>query len=246
MKGFRPFLHTVLIVGALLGLFGGQAGALTLSEIRTQIRLHTKDVGTSSTRQTYSDSQLNTLINEAQRDVINASWAIQKQTTVELVSGTTYYDLPTDVMEITRVTWLDRNLKETTFQEEDAAASNSAWERTGGAPDSYFQDPSQPDKIGFQPYPNSATSTGTVKIFYIAYASDLSSDSDVPFNALDRMVPYHDLLIFYPCFKIFLIQGNQVKFQTYAQWYESRLLSFRDKYGTKPNYNPGFGGNRGP
>lgn len=226
--------------------WAGRTEALTLSEIRTQIRLHVKDVGTASTRQTFSDAQLNSLINEAQRDVVNATWAIQKSVAITLVSGTTYYSLPTDLMEVTRVTFNDKNLKETTFEQEDAANSNSAWERTGGMPNAYFQDSTQPDKIGMRPFPNSASSTGTLKINYIAFASDLSSDSDVPFNSIARLKPFNDLLILYPCYKVFLIQGNEVKFKMYAEQYESRLAIMSGKFGTKPNYTPGFSGTRGP
>lgn len=223
-----------------------KAEALTLSQLRDQIRLHVKDVGTSSTRQTFTDTQLNSLINEAQRDVVNGVWPIQKSTSFELVSGTTYYALPTDLIEVTRVTWTDKNLKETTFIAEDAAASNAQWERTGGQPTSYFQDPTQPGYVGFKPYPNSTTSTGTIKMQYVAYATDLSSDSGVPFNSINRLVPFHDLLVLYPCYKIFLIQGNQIKFQMYAQQYEARLAMMSAKFGSKPNYTPGFSGNRGP
>lgn len=246
----KPYLKSWVFVGLswafAFTLSASKAEALTLSELRTQIRLHIKDVGTSSTRQTFTDTQLNSLINEAQRDVINATWAIQKQTSITLVSGTTYYAIPTDLMEITRVTFNDKNLKETTFAAEDAAASNAAWERTGGIPISYFQDSTQPGYIGMRPFPNSSSSTGTVKVMYIAFAADLSADGDIPFNTITRLYPFHDLLILFPCYKVFLIQGNQVKFQMYATQYESRLKMMSDKFGTKPNYTPGFSGTRGP
>ena len=242
---FRSLALTIGL-GAFVFSFTGKAEALSLSEVRTQIRVHIKDVGVSGQRQTFTDSQLNALINEAQRDVINGTWAIQKSTTVTLVSGTTYYAIPSDLMEFARVTFNNKNLKESTFQEEDSAASNSPWELTGGMPSVYFQDATQPGYVGLKPFPNSVSSTGTLKVMYYAYPTDLSADSDVPFNSINRLKPFHDLLILYPCYKIFLIQGNQIKFQMYAQQYESRLAIMSSKYGTKPNYNPSFSGTRGP
>jgi len=216
-------------------------GALTLSEIRTQVRLHIKD--TSTTRQRFTDAQLNSLINEAQRDVINATWAIRKYTTQELASGTTYYALPDDTMDIVRVTRINIPLEEKTKSGLDAEVRG--WELAGGTPQDYFQDETQPGYIGLHPFPNSSTSTGTLKIEYIASPSALSSDSDIPFNEIDRMTQYHDLLVLFPCYKVFLIEGEQIKFQTYFQNYESRLILMRETYGTKPNFTPGMSGASG-
>jgi hypothetical protein len=244
-NSFQLHLRLLILVGVSV-LFSNGAEALTLSEIRTQIRVHVKDVGVAGTRQTFTDAQLNALINEAQRDVINATWAIQDQTTISLVAGTTYYALPNDLIEISRVTFNNKNLKETTFAAEDAEASNAAWETTGGLPSKYFQDSTQPGYIGFKPYPNTSANTGTIKLFYIAFPSDIANDSDVPFNGVPRLYAFHDLLILYTCYKIFLIQGNQTKFQMYATQYESRIALMAGKYGSKPNYTPGFSGTRGP
>jgi hypothetical protein len=234
----RSFIKRLFVVGAFLVLFSGQGRALTLSEIRTQIRLHTKD--TSATRQRFTDAQLNTLINEAQRDVVNNTWALKSYTTFELVSGTTYYALPSDLTDITRVTWKNKALPEKSKAGLDADVAG--WELTGGVPSSYFQDQTQLGYIGIYPFPNSATSTGTVKVEYVQRSPDLALDSDVPFNSVTRLKSYHDLLILYPCFKIFLIEGEQVKFTTYSQLYDSRLTLMRNTFGTNPNFNPGFSG----
>lgn len=215
------------------------SSALTLSEIRDQIRLRIKDSNTS--RQRYTDTQLNTLINEAHRDVVNATWVILNSTSITLVSGTTYYSLPSDTIDIARVTFDYVPLKETTFQDRDAQTPGS-WETSGGRPSRYYQDPTQPGYIGFQPFPNSVTSTGTIRIQYYAQANDLSDDTDEPFNGDNRYVPYHDLLVFFPCYKIFLLENEIPKAQAYAQEYESRVILMRDRVRSKPNYFPGFSG----
>lgn len=216
--------------------------ALTLAQIRTELRVRIKDVGTAGTRQTYSDSQLDNVINEAHRDVVNITWVIKKNTEFELVSGTTYYSLPTDIIAIQRVTRVKKVLKETTLEQRDA--ETTGWESSGGPPSAYFQDPSEPDMIGLYPWPNSSASTGTVKVHYFAQANTLSVDSDEPFNGEDRYQTYADLLILYAAHKIFLIQGQFDKSNQYKQEYETRIIVMRERVGSKPNYNPGFSGNQ--
>ena len=234
---FRLLSFSILLVGAV-----HNADALTLSELRTEIRVRVKDVGTAGTRQTYSDTQLNAMINEAHRDIVNITWVIKKNTEIELVSGTTYYSLPTDIIAIQRVTRAKKVLKETTLEQRDA--ETTGWETAGGAPSAYFQDPSEPDMIGFYPWPNTSASTGTIKVHYFAQANLLSVDGDEPYNAEDRYQSYSDLIIYYVAYRVFLIQGQFDKANLYKQEYETRIIVMRERVGSKPNYNPGLSGNQ--
>jgi len=216
------------------------AHSLTLSTIRTEVRVRIKDANAS--RQRYTDAQLNSIINQTQRDVVNFTWIIRKNTSIELVSGTTYYTLPTDIIHIDRVTWRRRNVPEQTLQSLDSTAQFGDWQIAGGPPQSYFQDPTQSTKIGIQPWPNSSSSTGTVVVNYVSQATDLSSDSDVPFNAETRYYPWHDLLIYEPAYKIMLIEGEYQRAAEYRSYFETRLKSMMDNLGRKDNYIPGFSG----
>lgn len=236
MKKFRLFLLTLI-------LFSSYAGALTLSELRTQVRIRIKDTNTA--RQRYTNTQLNDLLNESHRDVVNATWVIARSTSFPLVSGTTYYLLPEDTIDIQRLTLRDVPLKEISFQGQDGATS-SAWELAGGLPIKYFQDATQPGYIGMYPWPNSSSSTGTVKIQYYAEPAVMSSDSDVPFDNQSRYLPYNDLLTISSAYKISIIEGDANKADTYLKEYENRLVLMRDRVRSKPNFFPGFSGNRGP
>lgn len=236
MKKIKLFL-------AALFLFGSASSALTLSEIRTQVRIRIKD--SYSARQRYTDAQLNSFINEAHRDIVNETWVVVKSTSFQLSAGSTYYLLPDDTIDIQRLTLRDVPLKEISLQGQDGLTS-SAWEVAAGLPSKYFQDPTQPGYIGFYPFPNSVSSTGTIKMQYFAQANTLSSDSDVPFDNQDRYLPYNDLLTIFTCYKIFLLEGEIQKAQFYGQEYESRVQLMRDRVRSKPNWFPGFSGNRGP
>ncbi len=234
MRKIKLFLLTLF-------LFGSFAHALTLSELRAQVRIRIKDANAS--RQRYTDVQINALLNESHRDIVNATWVIAKSTSFALVSGTTYYLMPTDVIDIQRVTFRDVPLKEISFQGQDGQTA-SAWELSGGLPSRYFQDATQVGYIGFYPWPNSTSSTGTVKMQYYAEANTLSSDSDIPFDNQNRYLPYNDLLTIFTCYKIFLLEGETAKSDAYAKEYENRLALMRDRVRSKPNYMPGFTGNR--
>ena len=219
------------------------AQALTLSEIRTEVRLRIKD--TSTTRQRFSDTQINNIINQTHRDVVNLVWPIHKTQTISLVANTTYYTLASDLIQIERLRYDNRNLDEVTPTKLDSDYENSRWRELSGIPKAYFQEPGQPEQIGFYPYPNGNTgSTEDAILTYFAQANDLSSDSDEPFNAIDRYLGYSDLLIYEPVYKIFLIEGELAKAQEYRGYYESRLELMISLTGERPNYNPSFVGQR--
>ena len=217
--------------------------ALTLSELRTNSRLLIKD--TSAIRQRFSDTQINNFVNEAQRDAINNTWCISKSAEIPLVIGTTYYTIPTDSIAIQRVTFQRRNMPETTLIKLDGDFNNAAWENSIGTPVSYFQDPTQTDKIGVYPWPNTASSTGTLRLIYYSQGTNLSADADEPFNSEDRFVSYHDILPYFVAYRVYLLEGEIEKATTYRQEYESRLQIMGGRVGSKINYTPSISGSSG-
>lgn len=227
-----------------LGLFliSIPASALTLSEIRDEARLRVKDGGTSSPR--FTDAEIDALSNEAQRDIINMTWMVQKSTDFVLVSGTTYYDVPEDLIEISRLTWKNRNLYEVTLVKLDSDFNNSPWLNSGGVPQYYYQDTANYGRIGIYPFPNSTAATGTVVMNYYARVADMSADSDEPFNGSDRYTSYHYLIIYYVCYRIHLLEGEVNQAAVYRQEYEARLEKARNTIGSRPAYIPGLSGTR--
>lgn len=226
-------------------LFGSVASALTLSEIRDQVRIRIKD--SYADRERYSDEQLNSFINESHRDVVNAAWPILKRSTIALVTDQCYYEIPEDVIDISHIlitpTYVP--LSEDSFEGMDS--KSPGWFLATGRPSKYVQDDATPQYIRVHPCPNSVvTSTGNLIVYYFSQANVLSSDSDIPFNNQDRYLPYNDTLTLLTCYKIFLLEGELQKAQFCLQEYESRVSLMRDRIRSKPNFMPGFSGNRGP
>ena len=207
---------------------------IALSDIRTQIRRNVRDTSATASLQRYSDSVLTDFSNQAQRAIVNSTWVISKSTTITLSAGTTYYTLPTDTIEIERATRQYGNLAEVKLQQLDADNANADWETTGGTPLYFFQDKAQSNKIGLQPFPNSAGNAGTLRIIYYALPVDLSADSDKPFSAEDRYRPYDDLLVFFVTYRIFLIEGYQDRASIFRQEYDDLLQIMNANIGKKP------------
>lgn len=225
----------------MLFFFSGVAHALTLSQLQTEIRLRVKD--TSISRQRYSDTELTNLINEAQRDVINTTWATEKTYSFDTSVGTTYYAFPTDMIVITRVTSNNLLLPEATLIKLDADNPGVAWQTlTGSLLQYYYIDHSHASHFGIFPLPADTSSTSTIKLWYYDQSADLSSASDVPFDGHEHLQQYSDLLIFYPAYRIYTIEGDLDKAKYYRDEYESRLKIMNDKIAIKPNYNPSFSG----
>jgi len=219
--------------------------ALDLGTIRDEIRVRIKDVGTSGQRRRFTDVQLNSFINQTQRDIVNVTWAVKKSTDFLLVENTTFYTMPTDFITVERLVFENRNLEESSINGLDSRFNNADWRTTDGFPEVYFRDTQRPDEIGFYPFPDdSGNSTGTVVMGYFAIAPDLSSDTDEPFDAINRLQQYGDILVYEPVYKVFLIEGEPDKALEYRSYYEARLELMVSLEGQRPNFKPGFSSQR--
>lgn len=208
--------------------------AITLTTILSDCRTLVKDSGT---RNRFSDAQLTRFSNEGQKDVNSQIWPIQKATQFELVSGTTYYTAPTDFLHTLRVTREYQVIREQSLKSLDSKAE---WQNVGGLPQNYFISFASRTLIGFYPFPDSSSSTGTIRMDYIAQVTDLSSGSDTPFNAITELQPYGYLISFYCAYRASLIDGEIDMAQSYIAEYQRGLKRMSEDATARPAYNPGI------
>lgn len=183
-------------------LLVGQASALTLSEIRTEARRWADD--SLTTRQRFSDSQINSWINEGQKLIDMRTLCMYDSYSFDLVTGTTYYDLPSNFLMVKRVRVTDIDIHEAS----PAMLDNKKgidWEEQEGVPQYYFINFASRTKIGFMPFPDSSESTGTVTVDYIAFSDQLSNDADIPFNGIAEFSAYQYALPLYAAYKMAVI-----------------------------------------
>ncbi len=220
-----------LIAGLLLLLGANASLALTLSEVRTAIRRNVRDTASSSSLRRYSDTVLNAFINEAQRSVINDTWAVSDIDSQSVTSGTSYYTLASTVIKPWRVTLDGVPLPELSVIQIDADNGGSAWETTSGTPTAYFFNRGNSTQIGLTPIPNAS---GTLKIYSYSRVADLSSDSDVPFDSEVRLYVYHDLLVYHVSYRLLVEENRIPEAEQYKDVYNGGVEIMNANVGHKP------------
>lgn len=219
--------------------------ALTLSDIKIQVRRMTSDKADPGLKMT--DAELLSYINEAQRQVVSQTWCLSNRTSQAITVNTTYYNLPTDLMAITHVEFKDVNnhTRELTEVSERATQQdNFDYERITGTPMTYFvrgstSSASYQMQICFLPIASSSTAAGTALIDYVNQATDLSADTDVPFDGQRELYPYHYTIVYLASSMAKAVRSDPSAAMDLqlAQAYVKLML---DRLGQMPNYNPGF------
>ena len=235
----------------LVFLFSGSmAGAVTLSQIRTEVRRALRDNPSDSTLRRYSDSVLLDYVNAAQREMVNTLWLADKTTSYVLSPLTTYYNLPDDFLVAHQVYFTD-TFGQTTEMDEVLQRSlydnNPSWDRNNGQPIEYWvsgstnpqSQQSAPLRISYIPIPT-YTSTGVVTAWYYSTVPDLSSDSDVPFENRKNLTNYHYALIYHVISRIKLIEGKGDEAVAYQNLYQAYTGQAQSNLGRAPNFNPGI------
>lgn len=239
-------MKKVLIVLGFLAFASTHVAAMSLSDMRTQIRRNVRDTSSDTTLQTFSNAYLLSYINQAQRDINSYVWAVKATTSTTLSANTTYYDMPDAFLAAEQVVWTKTTTGITSELEEISERSlrqrNPDYERqTAGPPVEYFirypKDGSDNLELGVYPAPNS-TSTGTLKVDYVAEPADLSGDTDVPFDGYEHLTPYHNSIVHLVTSRLLLIKGKTVEAQAYNALFQSDLDAMASRLGMKPNYNP--------
>ena len=245
----RGGLGRFFLAGLACLAWSARARALSLSDIETQIRLNVRDNPSSSAQQRYTDTTLDLLINDAQREVVNFTWCLEKVTTQALASGTTYYDLPTDMLAVKQVTYVSSTGERSElveWSEKKVIDQEPDYERSStGEPNHYFvrittSTTGIKPQIVFLPIPTS--SFGTAYIQYFVVASDLETDAAVPFLGLTTLYSYHNLLVYRVTARIKAMEGKFSQADFYQKLFETGVLNMRDRIGARPNYNPSLQG----
>jgi len=207
--------------------------AVTLSTVRTDCRILVRDTG--DTRRRYSDSQLNRFLNEGQRDLAVWSRGLRKTREFELVAGTTYYAMPSDFVFPVRVTRDFQVISEKSVANLD---KNDSWQLVGGQPDNYFMHFSSRTKMGFYPFPDTTSSTGTIRVDYIAQSTDMSADSDSVFNGITELQPFAYLVSLYCGYRAALVYGQTDLAGAYYGEYKRGADQMGQDATSRPAYKP--------
>lgn len=236
----------LLVAGALF--LCAKSYSLTLAQAETEVRRLIRDTAVSVSLQKYSDSLIDDFLNQSQREVVNATWCLEATTSQSLASGTTFYALPSTLINVKSVRFVDsagkiRNLEEKSVRVLDQ--TNPDWARQTGPPMQYILRRSTSVATDFQiafiPNPTSA-SLGTGIIDYYKQATAMTSDSDVLLDGTTILLPYHETVVDETVAKIKSIEGDTAGSAYYLQLYQNSIQVMNSRLGERPNYAPGFSG----
>jgi hypothetical protein len=228
----RKFL-SVAILGLALVIPPGSAFSLTMSEVRNEARKLALDAGT---RTRFTDAQLLAFANEGQRQAVVSARSIIKSFQFQSVSGTTYYAMPSDFLQVYRVTGDYDLIDEAT---PEAIDKSDGWQEISGDPTHYFVHWATRTYIGLYPYPDSV-STGTIRVEYYAQVADLSGDSSIPFNGIRELYPYHYSVAYFTAAMMSAIDGRQDLATIYMAQYAAVVDKMGKEAMNRPNYKPGL------
>lgn len=223
---------------AALCLAPAQAEARTLSQLRGDVRLLVRDTGSSRNR--FSNAQIDALLNEAQRIAASRSYCVHKSTTFYLLTGTTYYATKSDFLAVRRLTRDWQELKEMTPAALDGRTRT--WGEVSGLPVYYFVNFASRSQVGFSPFPAVSTDTGTIRMDYYALPASMDADAAEPFDSIGELTPFHQAPTYYAAGILAAVDGDKPQSDLYIAMFEAVLKVMSDKCSDRPNYNPSFVG----
>lgn len=126
----------------------------------------------------FEDVDMLDYINDAQMDICRKTGFLQGTKSMSVLKGQDYYDLPTDVIEVQRVTLNWTRLVRTTWQELDMLDPSRDTGQSAGVPDHFWVNG---NIIGVYPPPakDYLTPNG-MWIYYSCTPTVLVNDNDIP------------------------------------------------------------------
>ncbi len=185
------------------------AAGLSLSGSLTAIRVLTNDQVTTGVDPHYSDAVLTAFLNLEQYAVCDITWCLTDRSTATLAANTTYYALSSDVYTPYRVMFGTSVLKVISYPELDKEYGGwtTAQTANGAAdfPTRYYMAVGTFTQIGLYPPPNVSK---ILTVDSVLMPTELSSSTDMPFNGIKKLYPYHYVLALRVAAQINTVRGQ--------------------------------------
>lgn len=225
------------IVAAIIFLLstGTVRASENLSQLITDARVLARDPSSNS-RQRFTDVQVTEFINQGQREALSSNHCLAQNITFQLVPGSTYYNLPQNFLNITRVTIGTKWIQEMSPAALDGRSRG--WEAASGYPTYYFVNFSSRSLIGFAPWPAAATDTDTVKVEFDIQANDLVNSTDIPFNGVLELQDYHHALAYFAAGMMAAVDEHPSQSTAYLGIFVNEVKMMNSHCVERSNYFP--------
>lgn len=164
-------------------------------QLITEIRRLIKDTSTDSALQRWTDAILLERLNNVQQEVCAFTGMLEDRISINVTSGTAEYAFTSTVQAVKKAYWKDDNgvyIALTKRTETELDLMESDWRDADGTPTSYYI---RDNYIGLYPNPD-VTRTAGLRVDIIEIPTDLSADSDVPFDSEYQFYFAHEGLAF--------------------------------------------------
>jgi hypothetical protein len=213
--------------------------SMNRKEMLSQVKWTIRDNPQFVMKHKFTDEILIDLINDAHREINDITWTIHNSTRIVLSAGTTSYSLPNDCYAINRVLLnLDTILSEKTITALDNEADG--WYKSSTNTPTYYYQSWDKTKISFYPCPDTSY---VIDMDYTQIASDLTSDTSVPFNGIDKYKTYHNLIV-WRVVAYCLSVDNSPNATIFWELWSNGVGRMANQIGVTPNYIPFMSGKR--
>lgn len=194
----------------------------TLLQLRTDARSRIDEV----TARFWTDSELNTWINEGCRDIARRAEVLEDRVDITVTAGVQEYSAPTDTVRIYRIEWIPTGTSQKwTLEYRDWHSLDNVWgifqSTSQGYPIYYSMWGFVPNlKIDVFPIPSQA---GVLHTFYYRLPVSLTTDG----QTAELPEGWQDLVAVYCTFTALMKDGDR-RWQDIKQDYEGRLSDLID------------------
>jgi hypothetical protein len=213
--------------------------AENLSQLIQDVRTLTLDTAVTGNPH-FSNSQITTLLNQAQREILAGNHCIQQSLVFSLTLGATYYPLPSNFLVVERVLIGSKMIPQYTPAALDS--QSLGWEISTGYPNRYFINFSSRGLVGFAPFPQQSTDTDTIKVDYDVQANDLVNGGDYPFNGINEFQDYQHALAYWAASVIEQLDQQPALSGAYMAVYENVAKVMATRCRDLKNYMPSASG----
>jgi len=174
--------------------------ALTLSDIRNEVRVQIRDNSSDVNNRRLTNTFLTTRINIVQGNIAKQTRCLIARVSTGTTANVVEYRYPNDIIAPIRLAYYIfysspnayKRLEFNTIASLDNTLSN--WENnSAGLPTKYYE---RGDYFGLSPKPSLTYSTTyAIQLDYYKTPDDLSGDTDIPFDGDRLLYTYHQLII---------------------------------------------------
>jgi hypothetical protein len=220
------------------------------SQTRSSLETLTSVLVGDVSKRLFTPAQYQAALQEAQERFVKDTKCLLDVDTETPVADQAEYDLPTDIMEVNRLSHRGILLSRKAEFDLDLMSGGIDWTEVKGTPQCYYidLDPNN-KKFGLYPIPQAAdVVTNSIKIEYIKMPPVMSTDSSVPFDSHTLLIPYHDALAYRAAFKLLSINPSQetvAKRADYMKYYKDEVADCIELFkNMSDNDMPRFRGGR--